>query len=169
MHEPTQLCLSDAIRCLTVCRPHRFGAAIEAKPQSEVLLALRSEANLKRGAAFRGDALQDAAASIKRNPQYLIGYLRKAEALHAIGKSDDALRVLEIASAAEGAATSQDLVELKQAIEREVSSMAPLQLKATKLPALDEADAAADGSVGHTNLSLRVKDGHLTLAVRPLT
>lgn len=69
-----------------------YTKAIKAEPANHVFYSNRSQAFLKLSKV--GKALEDADKCISLCPEFVKGYHRKASALHASNRSDDAVEVL---------------------------------------------------------------------------
>ena len=69
-----------------------YTKAIKAEPENHVYYSNRSQAFLKLSKV--GKALDDAEKCIGLNPQFVKGYHRKASALHAGERTDEAVEVL---------------------------------------------------------------------------
>lgn len=69
-----------------------YTKAIKAEPENHVFYSNRSQAFLKLSKV--GKALEDAEKCISLAPQFVKGYHRKASALHASERTDDAVEVL---------------------------------------------------------------------------
>ena len=162
----------------------KFSAAIEIQP-TETLWAHRSAA--LRGLGRFQEARSDAQLAIEVAPTSLLGYVRKAEALQANNRPEQAIDALAAAVAAgadaavspsmpkeASAALLKDFQTLRQALEESISATTvPLTLAATKLDSLD-LQATAGGSSGSggeggrgssaVELIVSVRDGSLTLS-----
>jgi len=69
-----------------------YTKAIKAEPQNHVFYSNRSQAFLKLSKV--GKALEDAEKCISLNPEFVKGYHRKASALHASERTDEAVETL---------------------------------------------------------------------------
>merc|ERR1719281_1354627 len=69
-----------------------YTKAIKAEPDNHVFYSNRSQAFLKLSKVQK--ALEDAEKCIELSPEFVKGYHRKASALHASEKSDEAAEVL---------------------------------------------------------------------------
>jgi tetratricopeptide (TPR) repeat protein len=158
----------------------KLSAAISIQP-TEVLYGHRSTA--LRGLGRMDEALADAQLGIEVAPKALVGYVRKAEALQAMGKVSQALDALKAAAAADadsapptpaldsasmeaGLAAEillKDYKTLTQSLEELVAATTVvLSLAAKKLPPPGHEDSGIS-AVEPVQLTVGVREGALAL------
>ena len=104
-----------------------YTKAIKAEPSNHVYYSNRANAFLKLSKA--GKALADAEKCLELAPDFVKGYHRKASALHASEKGDEACEVL-LSAIEKGLDTNNDMVRMGIAIKGKTF----VQLAASKRP-----------------------------------
>ena len=118
-----------------------YTKAIKAEPSNHVYYSNRANAFLKLSKA--GKALADAEKCLELAPDFVKGYHRKASALHASEKGDEACEVL-LSAIEKGLDTNNDMVRMGIAIKGKTF----VQLAASKRPGGPPPPAANDKENG---------------------